>query len=63
MGSTKTCGCCDTSKNVTQFYKSPIDGNYTALCKNCVRKKYKSYAEKLNNDTAAIWLVLSEFPE
>ena len=60
MSNTKTCGCCATSKNFTQYYKSPIDGSYVALCKNCCRKKFKKYLQIVNNDSAALWLVLAE---
>ena len=60
MSNTKTCGCCATSKNFTQYYKSPIDGSYVALCKNCCRKKFKNYLQFVNNDSAALWLVLAE---
>ena len=57
---TKVCGCCETSKNLTQYYKSPIDGSFLPLCKNCCRKKMREYEQIVGNQTAALWLVLSE---
>ena len=60
MANTKVCGCCCGSKNVAQYYKSPIDGTYVAMCKNCVRKKYKQYIEEVGNESAAVWLCLSK---
>ena len=60
MATTKTCGCCNGSKNFAQFYKSPIDGTYTAICKNCCRKKFKQYQQVTGSDSAGLWLVLAE---
>lgn len=57
----KVCGYCGTSKSCTQYHKSPMEkGMYLPLCKLCCSKKLKYYTEILENDNAALWLVLSE---
>ena len=60
MASTKVCGCCATSKNLTQYYKSPVDGKYVPICKNCCKKKYKEFLQITNKDSAALWLILAQ---
>lgn len=58
--SNKTCGVCSTSKSFKQYYKSPIDGSYLPICKNCIKNKFKNYLQIVGNESAALWLVLSE---
>lgn len=57
----KTCGCCDTEKNTTQFYKIPIaPSGFSSICKLCAKEKYKANLALINTPSASIWLVLAE---
>ncbi len=61
MGNNKTCGYCEVEKSHAQYYKSPMEkGKYLPICKLCCGKKFRQYTEIIGNNSAALWLVLSE---
>ena len=61
MGNTtRACGVCNSSKSFNQFYKSPIDGIFLPMCKNCAKNKYKEYTQVVGSESAALWMVLAQ---
>lgn len=47
METTKTCTCCNTEKNLTEFYKrKTIKDGHSTICKKCKSEKDKKYREE-----------------
>lgn len=55
------CSNCQSSKSFSNFHNHVVIGKkYLPMCKTCCNKKIKEYIQKLGNDGAALWCLLSE---
>ena len=47
METTKICTCCNTEKNLTEFYKRSDTNKYRSHCKDCLSNKFDKQKEEI----------------
>ena len=47
METTKICTCCNTEKNLTEFYKRSDINKYRSHCKDCIANKFNKQKEEI----------------
>ena len=47
METTKICTCCNTEKNLTEFYKRSDTNKYRSHCKDCLSIKFDKQKEEI----------------
>lgn len=47
METTKICTCCNTEKNLTEFYKRSDTNKYRSHCKDCLSNKFNEQKEEI----------------
>ena len=47
METTKICTCCNTEKNLTEFYKRSDNNKYRSHCKDCIANKFNKQKEEI----------------